>query len=275
MTLIALAADKGAPGVTTTALALSAVWPRRALLAEVDPAGGDLVYRNVAAHGGALDPNLGLLSLAATARRGLVAEQVWDHVQPMSGGLDVLVGLGTSEQAAGVSGLWATLGRAFVELGESPRGAADVIADCGRLGTDSPAAELLADASVLLLVSGPEPEQLARVRDRAAALSAQAPGGPRAAVPGVPSVGVLLVAEPARAARLAGEVDAMLRRAQVRAQVIGTIARDPVGAARLAGRREGRVDRTLLIRSARQVVRDLYRRYGAAWLRGPGPEAGR
>ena len=45
MALIAVAADKGAPGVTTTALALAAVWPRPVLLAECDPAGGDLVYR--------------------------------------------------------------------------------------------------------------------------------------------------------------------------------------------------------------------------------------
>ena len=42
--LIAVAADKGAPGVTTTAVALAAVWPRPVLLAECDPAGGDLVY---------------------------------------------------------------------------------------------------------------------------------------------------------------------------------------------------------------------------------------
>src|ERR1700733_5524315 len=45
MALIAVAADKGAPGVTTTALSLAAVWPRPVLLAECDPAGGDLVYR--------------------------------------------------------------------------------------------------------------------------------------------------------------------------------------------------------------------------------------
>ncbi|MFD8811197.1 hypothetical protein ACFV23_06850, partial [Streptomyces sp. NPDC059627] len=94
MALIAIAADKGSPGVTTTAVALAAVWPRRVLLAEADPAGGDLVYRSAAAHGGPLNPNTGMLSIAATARRGLVPDQLWDHVQPLSGGLEVLVGLG-------------------------------------------------------------------------------------------------------------------------------------------------------------------------------------
>ena len=70
MALIAIAADKGSPGVTTTSVALAAVWPRRVLLAEADPAGGDLVYRSAGAHGGVLNPNSGLLSLAATARHG-------------------------------------------------------------------------------------------------------------------------------------------------------------------------------------------------------------
>ena len=107
MALIAIAADKGSPGVTTSALALAAVWPRRVLLAETDPAGGDLVYRSRAAHGGTLDPNSGMLSLAATARRGLAAEQLWDHAQPLTGGLDVLVGLVGNEpmtRAAGHDG---------------------------------------------------------------------------------------------------------------------------------------------------------------------------
>ncbi len=45
MSLIALCADKGRPGVTTAALALAALWPRRAAVAELDQAGGDLVMR--------------------------------------------------------------------------------------------------------------------------------------------------------------------------------------------------------------------------------------
>lgn len=168
MALIAVAADKGSPGVTTTAVALAAVWPRRVLLAETDPAGGDLVYRSRAAHGGVLDPNSGLLSLAATARRGLAAEQLWDHAQPLVGGLDVLVGIGSAEQAAGLAGLWPMLGQAFATLDESPNGAADVIADCGRIGADSPTLELFAHSALVLLVSRTEAEHLARVRDRAA-----------------------------------------------------------------------------------------------------------
>ena len=46
MPLISLVSLKGSPGVTTTALALAAAWPApRRLLAELDPAGGDLEIR--------------------------------------------------------------------------------------------------------------------------------------------------------------------------------------------------------------------------------------
>ena len=71
MALIALAADKGSPGVTTTAVALAASWPRPALLAERDPSGGDLAYRLPGPHGQRLDPHRGLISLAVATRRGM------------------------------------------------------------------------------------------------------------------------------------------------------------------------------------------------------------
>ena len=47
MSLIAVAAGKDSRGVTTTALALAAVWPRAraVLLAECDPSGGSLAAR--------------------------------------------------------------------------------------------------------------------------------------------------------------------------------------------------------------------------------------
>src|SRR3954465_5724145 len=105
MALIAVAADKGSPGVTPTAVALAAVWPRRVLLAETDPAGGDLVYRPAAAHGGPLNPHTGILPCAAPPRPGLVPDQLGDHVQPSSGGLEVLVRLELGLPAAGLTDL--------------------------------------------------------------------------------------------------------------------------------------------------------------------------
>jgi len=103
MALIAVAADKGAPGVTTASVALAAVWPRPVLLAECDPAGGDIVYRLPGAGGTRLDPRRGLLSLAVAARHGLQPDQVWEHTQKLHGGLDVL-----ASKAPGLtrSGTW-------------------------------------------------------------------------------------------------------------------------------------------------------------------------
>ncbi|WP_030565348.1 hypothetical protein [Streptomyces aureocirculatus] len=275
MTLIALAADKGSPGVTTAAVALAAVWPRRVLVAETDPAGGDLVYRSAAAHGGPLNPNTGMLSIAATARRGLVPDQLWDHTQPLSGGLEVLVGLGMSEQAAGLAGIWPTLGRAFAQLAESPHAPADVIADCGRIAGDSPAVELFPHAALVLLISRTEPEAIARVRDRAAALATRLHGGPRgAATLATPLIGVVLIADPANSGKLIHQVNEMLMAAQTGARVVGTLADDPAGADQLAGRKRGRLDKSMLIRSARKVTADLYQQYGAAWA-GPTAGAGR
>nr|WSX50405.1 hypothetical protein OG409_16490 [Streptomyces sp. NBC_00974] len=265
MALIALAADKGSPGVTTAAVALSAVWPRRTLLAETDPAGGDLVYRGLASHGGPLNPNTGMLSIAATARRGLAPDQLWDHAQTLSGGLDVLVGLGSSEQAAGLVGQWPLLGRAFAALGDSPHAPADVIADCGRISGDSPAAELFAQASLVLLIARTEPESIARVRDRALALSARLHGAQRGAAQVGTPLGVLLVADPKDSSKVGNQVNEMLLASRSGARVLGTLAYDPAGAEQLAGRRRGRLDKSLLIRSARQVAHDLNQQYGAAW----------
>lgn len=275
MALIALAADKGSPGVTTAAVALAAVWPRRVLLAETDPAGGDLLYRSAAAHGGSLDPNTGMLSIAATARRGLVPDQLWDHTQPLSGGLDVLVGIGSAEQAAGFTGLWPTLGQSFAQLGDSPHAPADVIADCGRISGDTAAVELFPYAQLVLLVSRTTPEALARVRDRASHLTQRLHGGPRGAAGiATPLIGVILVTDPSGSARLVHQVNDMLVAGQTGARVVGTLAEDPAGADQLAGRRRGRLDKSLLIRSARKISADLYQQFGAAWST-PATGAGR
>lgn len=201
-------------------------------------------------------------------------DQLWDHVQPLSGGLDVLVGLGISEQAAGLAGLWPTLGRAFASLADSPNAPADVIADCGRISGDSPATELFPHASLVLLLSRTEPEAIARVRDRATALSHKLHGGSRGAAGlGLPLVGVVLVADTNNAAKLSGQVNDMLVHAQTGARVVGTIADDPAGADQLAGRRRGRLEKSLLIRSARKVTSDLYQQFGAAWSMPAGPGA--
>jgi hypothetical protein len=88
MSLIVLTSLKSSPGVTTAALALGAVWPpeRRVLVAELDPAGGDLANRF------RLPGEPGLLVLAAAARRHDPTHRVWQCCQRLPGGLAAMPG---------------------------------------------------------------------------------------------------------------------------------------------------------------------------------------
>ncbi|MFG2089313.1 hypothetical protein [Spirillospora sp. NPDC048824] len=279
MALIALAADKGAPGVTTAAVALGAVWPRPVLVAECDQAGGDLVYRlpaapgtadgpqGHAADGGMLNPSRGLLSLAATARRGLRPDQIAEHCQRLVGGLDVLVGTTNAEQAQAMTWLWGPLGRAFAGLDP-----VDVIADCGRLGAGTPLTELMHEADMVVLLTRATLEQVAHLRERVAALTSELRGGP--------PVGVLVLADPRDFRGSIAEVDRILAGVRGRARpmdagaqqgppppdvtVLGGLALDPKGAELLSGRWGGRLDRSLLIRSAREVAGELAGRLASA-----------
>lgn len=270
MALIALAADKGAPGVTTAAVALGAVWPRPVLVAECDQGGGDLVYRLPAQDGeGAeamLNPSRGLLSLAATARRGLRPDQIAEHCQRLVGGLDVLVGITNAEQAQAMTWLWGPLGRAFAGLAP-----VDVLADCGRLGADTPLTELMREADLVVLLTRATLEQVAHLRERVAALTEGLRGGP--------PVGVLVLADPRDFRGSIAAVDRILagaarnRGGDPNAQpgppppavtVLGGLALDPKGAELLSGRWGGRLDRSLLIRSAREVAGDLLGRLPSA-----------
>ncbi|MFB4305919.1 hypothetical protein [Actinomadura sp. GTD37] len=269
MALIALAADKGAPGVTTAAVALGAVWPRPVLVAECDQAGGDLVYRLPAAQpegggdGGMLNPSRGLLSLAATARRGLRPDQVAEHCQRLVGGLDVLVGLTNAEQAQAMTWLWGPLGRAFAGLAP-----VDVLADCGRLGAGTPLTELMREADMVVLLTRATLEQVAHLRERVGALTEELRGGP--------PIGVLVLADPRDFRGSVAEVDRIIVRNRGQAPgpaqgppppgvtVLGGLALDPKGAELLSGQWGGRLDRSLLIRSAREVAAELVGRLAPA-----------
>ena len=248
MALIAIASDKGAPGVTTAALALAAVWPRPVLLAECDPAGGDLVYRFPAVGGGHLDPRRGVLSLAVVARRGMQSQQVWEHVQKLHGGLDVLAGVTNAEQGAGLSLLWGPIGKALASLPQ-----ADVIADCGRLGADGPLYDLLAEATTVVLVTKVHVADVIRLRDRATAFAAAAQSRGRRNF----GVGVVVVADHKKFRASLGEVQHVLGQANARATVLGGIAHDTRGADLLSGEWGGNLDRTMLIKTAREVARQL------------------
>ena len=249
MALVVVAADKGSPGVTTAALTMAAVWPRRALLAELDPSGGDVALRLRGPRGAPLSPETGLISLAVGVRRGAQPQQVFEHVQRLDGGLEVIVGLSTGEQGSGLTGLWSPIGEL---LDQAP--GIDVVADCGRLYPGSPAVDVLGHASAVVLVTRPSIDAVAHLRARAAhvlrELDRRAGGVP---------VYCVVVTNP-RDDTSPKQIHAVLSQAGLPVTVLGRIALDPKGAGMLSGEWVGRLDRSLLVRSTREVAGRLAQR---------------
>ncbi|HEY3733704.1 MAG TPA: hypothetical protein VGL63_07290 [Streptosporangiaceae bacterium] len=248
MALIAVAADKGAPGVTTASVALAAVWPRPVLLAECDPSGGDLVYRLPAADGGRVDPRRGLLSLAVAARRGLQPHQVWEHAQKLHGGLDILTGVSGAEQGAGLELLWGSVGKLLAAVPQ-----ADVIADCGRIGVDGPVYDLLAQASSVVLLSRATLGDVIRLRDRVAAVAGALQRRGRS----TGRIDVVVVADYKHFSSAITEVGQALRQSGVPARILGGLAHEPKSADQLRGEWSGKLDKSMFIRTARAIAADL------------------
>lgn len=170
MSLIAVTGAKGSPGTTTAAIALAAVWPTRPLLADCDPAGGDIALRvpmlsEPATSGG------GLLAYAAELRHG-GDHPVWPHVRHAAGGLDVLAGLDASEQAVAVGIGWTAIADGLARLDD---GDTDVLADIGRLTADSLAAPVGDRADLVIVVTRAHVGMLVHLRRELRRLSATRP----------------------------------------------------------------------------------------------------
>lgn len=250
MALVVLASDKGSPGVTTTAITLAAVWPRRALLAELDPSGGDVALRLRGPRGAPLSPEVGLISLAVGVRRGSRPEQVFEHVQRLDGGLEVVVGLSAGEQGSGLAGLWGPVGEL---LDQAP--GVDVIADCGRLYSGSPAADVVHSAAVVVLVTRPTIDAVAHLRARAGAVLRELERRPGRRA----QVCVVVVTGP-RDDASPRQIEQVLRQAGLPVPVLGRVALDPKGAGLLSGEWVGRLDKSLLVRSTRDIAGQLAQR---------------
>ncbi len=161
MPLVALASVKAYPGVTTTALALAAVWPAaRRLVIEADPSGGDLgAWLGMA-------PAPGLASLAAAVRHDRSPGSAWRHAQALpGGGVSVVAAPAGAGQAAACLATLAApqAGIAWLDPGDPE---AVVIADCGRLDPRSPALAVAARAAVTLLLVRPRVSDLSHLAER-------------------------------------------------------------------------------------------------------------
>jgi hypothetical protein len=250
MAYVAFASAKASPGVTTTITALAATWPRERdlLVAELDPAGGDLGVRFDLA----TEP--GLVTLAAAGRRQLDRPTLVGHTQllPFAGrpGTDgdadgavrrVLAGPVAADQAgAALAALRGGLPGVLSSLG------ADVLVDCGRLDPGSAVHDVVTEADLLVVVARPV---VAEVHHLAARLSGLRPK----------ALSLLLIGD--RPYSVAEVADA------VGANPLGVLPVDDRAAAALTvGRPDGArvLRRSRLLRDARAVAEGL-----AGWLPPP------
>ena len=246
MSLVAVAAAKAAPGVTTSALAMAGVWPadREVLLVEADPGGGDLAAR----FGLAAQP--GLVSLAAAARRQVDGALVGEHAQRLPEELGVLVGPPGTEQAAAALAMLAPT----VLGGLDGLDGVDIIADLGRLDPGSPALGLASVASLLLVVVRPRLDELQHLAHRVAALRRDCR-----------ALGVVLVGP---GAYPAGEISAALG-----VEVLAWLPTDPRAASLLGGSAASAsaLRRTPLVRAARGLTEAIAGRVGGSAAAAPVP----
>jgi hypothetical protein len=134
----------------------------------------------------------------------------------------------------------------------------DVIADCGRLYSGSPAADVLSSAAAVLLVTRPTIDAVAHLRARTGALLRELerrPGRP-------PLLFAVVVTNP-RDDKSPKQIGLVLRQAGLPVPVLGRVALDPKGAGLLSGEWVGRLDKSLLVRSTRDIAGRLATRLAA------------
>lgn len=232
MSVVCLTSAHGSPGVTTTALVLAATWPphRRCLLVEADPFGGVIAARY------GLGDTPGLSSLAADCRRGLDDDSVWRHTQYLLGGVPVLVGAATLDEAYAVlRDLTPALTKWFTNQTEI-----DVIIDCGRILPGLSTVGIIGEAGVGMVLTRPTLDQLRPATHRVGALNAS----------GI-DAGLLLVGDEPYGP---GEVIAALD-----VDVVGVVGWDPRTAAVLTGSRGAvrNLRRSPLVRSVAALAQRL------------------
>lgn len=149
MSVIALCSAHGAPGTTTSALALCWAWPmarpgRRVLLVDADPAGSGLLTGYLSPG----VPNEAGVSVLAAGRLPMTPEQVISCSVALddTGTRMVLPGIADPVQAKPLAAMWSSVLSAARDLSDD---GIDVIVDVGRLGHRYEPRIWLADADLV------------------------------------------------------------------------------------------------------------------------------
>ena len=167
--LTVLTSGKASPGVSTSAWALALGWPRPVLVADCDPAGGDLAAGLLA---GRVSVDRGLVSWSAAARRGVpvltAAELFAEHavVLPEQPEVWLLAGFANSTQSYSfTTEAWERLAWAL-ERSRAALGR-DALVDAGRLVGDRGNWPVLQAADRVLLAVRPSVRSVHAAQDAA------------------------------------------------------------------------------------------------------------
>lgn len=159
MALITFASASGSRGTTTTVVGLALTWPRPVIAVEADPSGGSQIlagyFRGLA--------RPGLSELALAHRQQQLAHEVPARLFPAAdSNASFLPGIRSPLQAPTMTGVWSEVLAVLRDL-EAADGV-DVLVDAGRLGLVGSPDPLIADADLLVLLSGSGLPELASVR---------------------------------------------------------------------------------------------------------------
>ena len=173
--LTVVASGKAAPGVTTSTWALALSWPRPLLVADCDPAGGDMAPGLLA---GRVGLDRGLLSWSTAVRRGLPATAAptlfTEHaVQvPERPQVSLLPGFATATQGASFTPeAWERLAQALEDAAAAA--GQDVLVDAGRLVAGRGRWPVLRAADRVLLAVRPSVRSVHAAQDAAQRLRSE------------------------------------------------------------------------------------------------------
>ena len=248
--IVTVCADKGSPGVSWSATALTMVWPGERVLLEADPSGGDAALRLRTPEGQLLSRQPTLRGLSVDARSGaLPSFAPYTHQTS----LDVPV-IPATDMRTEDFGLIARQWPAVAAAANSWQGT--VIADLGRLQEETASGAVAAASTAVLLIGRATPEGLYHLRERAKALTSRLGQGIHGRSPLAVAVICTAREHKARIADLRTHLTADPATSEI--PVAGWIADDPRAITLM---REGQVTKKLttsdLIRSTSSIVEAL------------------
>lgn len=184
MAIITLLSGSGAPGVTTSAVALALSWHRQVILLEADPSGAAAVQSGYLR--GETPRTRSVADLAIALRAGELADSLPGVQIPLTDTVEFIPGARSHAQAVrSLPSLWQPLA---MVLAEQATQGVDVIVDAGRLGMTGYPAPLVHASDLVLIVSRCTLPAVAGIRSWAPALRTEF------AEVGVPdTVGLLLI----------------------------------------------------------------------------------